>query len=441
MFQISKDTELTIDLLYKMVNKFYLEILPKLQTYKNYYDGIQAIKAKTYSDSTKACNRTVTNYCKNISDLYCGYLASAGYISYSSDNNIDEIMDILRYNDYQDEDSSFLLDALIYGVAAELMYIDEAAKVRFKLITPTNCFGIYDNSLTNDLLYFVRWYKTNEWDESDTYNVDVYSDNSIKHYKMNGLIGGLEYEGEEAHYFGQCPANIFFLPDEKPIFDCIKDLQDSYNEILAGEIDDYSAFVDAFLTLTGLDVDNEDVKQMKENRVLVLPEGSQAEWLTKNSSDAQTENILKRIHDSIYRIASCPDFSNDTFNTAQSGIAIRFKLTGMETRAAKIASLMKKALQRRIEIICGIATLKLGEEIFRDIKIEFTRNIPEDYNSTMNLINGLKGTVSDKTLLSLLPFIQDINGEIEAVNEQKQANIEMYGFGGNSQAEEINQND
>ena len=432
MFQISKEIELTTDLLYKMMNKFTVENLPKLQTYKNYYDGNQAIKSKTYSDSTKACNKTVTNYCKNISDLYCGYLASAGYISYSSDSNIEDIMDILRYNDYQDEDSSFLLDALVYGTAAELMYIDEAAKVRFKLINPLSCFGIYDNSLTNDLLYFVRWYKANEWDNSNTYNVDVYSDNDIKHYRMSGLNGGLEFIGEDYHYFGQCPANIFYLPDEKPIFDCIKDLQDSYNEILAGEIDDYSAFVDAFLTLTGLDADNEDVNNMKENRVLLLPEGSEASWLTKNSSDAQTENLLKRIHDSIYRIASCPDFSNDTFNTAQSGIAIRFKLTGMETRAAKIAALMKKALQRRIEIICSIATLKLGEEVYRDIKIDFKRNVPEDYNSTMNLINGLKGTVSDETLLGLLPFVSDVNAEIEAVKAQKQANIEMYGFGGTS---------
>ena len=39
---------------------------------------------------------------------------------------------------------------------------------------------------------------------------------------------------------------------------------------------------------------------------------------------------------------------------------------------------MKKALQRRVEIICGIASLKLGEEVFRDINIEFSRNIPAD---------------------------------------------------------------
>ena len=93
-------------------------------------------------------------------------------------------MDILRYNDYQTEDADFLLDALIYGVACELMYIDNSGHTRFRLINPTSCFGIYDDSLSSDLLYFVRMYKVNEWDESDLYNVDVYSDYDIKlHYE------------------------------------------------------------------------------------------------------------------------------------------------------------------------------------------------------------------------------------------------------------------
>ena len=101
----------------------------------------------------------------------------------------------------------------------------------------------------------------------------------------------------------------------------------------------------------------------------------------------------------------------------------------METRAGKIEALMKKALQRRVEIICGIASLKLGEEVFREIEITFKRNIPEDPTSTINLINSLKGTVSDATLLSQLDFIPDVNAELEAVQEQKAANMSLYSFG------------
>ena len=430
MFYINKDAELSVELLNKMINKFNLDVEPKLKKYKNYYDGIQAILNKTYSDASKPCNRTIINYCKNIADSYCGYLASPGYISYRSEQDIEDIMDILKYNDYQAEDSDFLLNALVYGKAAELMYIDLEGKVRFRQINPTQCFAIFDDSLTGDLLYFVRIYEASDWDDTNIYNVDVYSDYDVKHYTMSGENGNLVFVSEEPHYFSQCPANVFTLPDEKSIFDCILSLQDAANEVLSSEIDDYTAFCDAYLALTGMDADSEDIVSMKENRVLILPEGASATWLTKNASDAQVENILKRIHDSIYRIAACPDFSSETFvGGVSSGIAIRYRLTGMETRAAKICAEMKKALQRRIEIISGIASLKLGEEVFTDIDIEFKRNIPEDLSSTINLINTLKGTVSDATLLSQLPFISDVNGELEAVQAQKKANIETYGFG------------
>ena len=104
----------------------------------------------------------------------------------------------------------------------------------------------------------------------------------------------------------------------------------------------------------------------------------------------------------------------------------------METRAAKIVAAMKKALQRRIEIITGIASLKLGEEVFRDVEISFKRNIPNDLTSTIAVVNSLKGIVSDKTLLGQLPFIVDVNAEIEALQEQKEANIALYNFGGNA---------
>ena len=420
-----------------MINRFYVNVEPRLSLYKRYYDGVQAILNKTYADESKPCNRTVINYCKNIADSYCGYMATPSFISYRSNEDIDDIMNILRYNDFQAEDSEFLLNALIYGTAAELMYIDAESKVRFRLINPTQCFGVYDDSLSSDLLYFVRMYKVSDWDDSDTYNVDVYSDYSIRHYTMQGTNGFLTFVSEEPHYFSQCPANIFTLPDEKSIFDCILSLQDSANEILSSEIDDYNAFCDAYLALVGVDADTEDIAAMKQNRVLILPENASAQWLTKNTNDAQVENILKRIHDSIYRIAACPDFSSETFvGGVSSGVAIRYRLTGMETRAGIIEGIMKKALQRRVEIIAGIASLKLGEEVFRDIEIDFKRNIPEDITSTINLINSLKGTVSDATLLGQLDFVTDVNAELEAVKEQKQENMALYNFNNVSDKEE-----
>ncbi len=436
MFYLNKNVELDKELLQKMINRFRLNVEPRLNNYKNYYDGLQSILNKKYTDASKPCNKTVINYCKNIADSYCGYLATPSYISYRSDEDIEDIMQILRYNDYQAEDADFLLDALVYGTAAELMYIDNNGQTRFRLINPTSCFGVYDDSLTGDLTHFIRIYKANEWDESDKYFVDVYSDYDIKHYTMTGANGYLTLGSTEPHYFNQCPANIFHLPDERSIFDCVLGLQDAANELLSSEIDDYSAFVDSYMMLVGVDADTEDIARMKENRVMVLPDGATAAYLTKSANDAQVENILKRIHDSIYRIAQCPDFSSETFvGGVSSGIAIRYRLTGMETRAAKICAEMEKALRRRIEIICGIASLTLGENLFRDIEIDFKRNIPEDNATLIGLVNSLKGSVSDATLLAQLPFVDDVNAELEALQAQKQANLAMYSFGGLGESE------
>ena len=429
MIYVNRKQELSIELLQKMINHFIVQVQPKLRKYKDYYDGVQAILNKTYADDSKPCNRSVINYSRALVDNYCGYLASPGCISYRSENDIDDIMNILRYNDYQAADSDFLQDALIYGVANELMYMDDESKTRFRLISPLMSFGVFDDSLTEDLLYFVRMYKQNQWSSNDTYCVDVYDKFMVKHYTMTGMNGNLKYVDEEFHYFGQCPANVFYMPDEKSVFDCVLSLQDSVNELLSAEIDDYAAFCDAYMILEGVDADQDDIAAMKANRVLLLPEGAKASYLTKAAQDAQVENILKRLHDSIYRIAQCPDFSSESFATgAESGVAIRYKLTGMETRAGKIEAEMKKALQRRVEIICGMAALKLGEDVFRDIQIDFKRNIPEDITATVNMINTLKGTVSDATLLGQLDFITDVNAELEALQTQKAANMELYGF-------------
>ena len=429
MIYINRETELTTPLLEKMLNHFNLSVQPKLQKYKNYYDGMQAILKKSYTDESKPCNKSVINYARAIVDSYCGYIASPNCISYTSENDIEDIMEVLRYNDFQAQDSDLLNDALIYGVANELMYIDNESKTRFRLISPLNSFGIFDDSLTQDLLYFVRIYKANVWDDSDLYCVDVYDNATIKHYTMNGTQGALKLVAQEPHYFSQCPANIFYLPDEKSIFDCVLTLQDSVNELVSAEIDDYSAFCDAYLVLEGVDADADDIAAMKRNRVMLIPEGATAQYLTKAAQDAQVENILKRLHDSIYRVAQCPDFSSENFvGGVSSGVSIRFKLSGMEFRAGKIEAEMKKALQRRVEIISGIATLKLGEDVFRDISIQFKRNIPEDVAATINMINTLKGTVSDATLLSQLDFISDVNAELEAIQEQKQANMSLYSF-------------
>lgn len=431
---------LTFEKIITFIQKFVQYESPRLEKYFNYYEGNQAILRKMVNDPTKPCNRIVTNYCYTIVENYQGYLTGQD-ITYTSPNDISAIVDILSYNDVRTEDSELLKQALIYGRSFEINYVDEDGKQRFKVLDTRQCIPVYDNTLNQNLLCVIRFYPIDQFDVSNGYNVDIYYTDRIEHYTMNTGFTTLRFIGEEQHFYHQVPVTVFSLnPEEKSIFDKIMGLQDAYNTLLSSEVDDFEAFCDAYLVLKNVTATTDDVAEMKEKRVIVLPYAAQgvdpdASFLNKNISDTQIENMLTNIDEQIHKISNSPDFTDEAFGTS-SGVAMKYKLLGFENTAGAIAANMTKALQKRLELICEILNLTSGEQMWRDVEITFTRNLPVDLAETANLVNTLKGTVSDRTLLSLLPFVSDIDKELEMVEESKLRNMELYSFSSNSTSDE-----
>lgn len=427
MFYLNRDTELTVPLLQKFISKFALNVQPQLQLFKNYYDGKHAILQKTYADESKACNHIVTNYCKIIADTYSGYICGKP-VTYTSNDNIEDVQEAINYNDDNSANIRWLTNALIFGVGYELQWLDKFSQVRYGQVNPLNAFAIYDDTLDSELLYFVRWYKADSLDDTDTYYYEVYTETLKNKYISQGLQGNLQLVESEPHYFKAVPVSVFYLNEnEDNIYSSIISLNNAYNELQSAEIDDFQAWVDAYLLLQGVDADADDLAQMKENRALLLPEGANAAWLTKNASDTQIVNMLSNIKENIFKVTACPDMADENF-LAQSGTALAYKLVGFENVASGIVANFTKAIQRRIELICNILNLKASEAVWRDININFVRNIPVNLTETIQLVNALKGTVSDATLLSQIPFIDDVQAELEAVQAQKQANMALYSF-------------
>lgn len=158
-----------------------------------------------------------------------------------------------------------------------------------------------------------------------------------------------------------------------------------------------------------------------------MDEGDSAEYLTKNISDTQIQNMLQNINDQIHKMSNSPDF-NDEKLMAQSGIAMRYKLIGFENVSSSIVANMTKAIQKRIELICEILNLTDGEAMWRDIKVNFTRNLPENVLETAQMVNQLRGLVSDETLLAQIPFIVNPAEEAKRIQDQKQMNADLYSF-------------
>lgn len=434
-FIVSKDVELTTSKIIQIIQQFQTSDKPKLEKYYKYYKGDQDIMRKAVKDSSKPCNRIVSNYCYNIVQNYLGYLAGLP-ITYTSQDDMSAIQEILNYNDVDNEDSELLRNALIYGRAFEVCYLDELAQQRFTVLDSRECIPVYDNTLNQELLYVIRFYITENIGLNNVkYQIDVYSADSIKSYETDGGFSSCRLLGETKHYYKQVPVSVFSLnTEEESIFDKVMTLQDAYNNLLSSEVDDFSAFVDAYLILKGITADEEDLADMKEKRILLLDEGADASYLSKNISDTQIENMLSNINDTIHKIANSPDFNDEKF-MAQSGIALRYKLVGFENTSSAIVSRMTKALQKRIELITEIMNLT-GESMWRDIEIHFTRNLPVNTLEIAQMVNQLRGLVSDATLLSQLPFVTDVDRELEILQEQKTANLDMYGFNTTAQTQE-----
>jgi SPP1 family phage portal protein len=64
-----------------------------------------------------------------------------------------------------------------------------------------------------------------------------------------------------------------------------------------------------------------------------------------------------------------------------------------------------------------------------DVKVIFSRNIPTNVLEQSQVVANLNGVVSRKTLLSVLPFIEDPSAEIELLEKEDMKQVDQFGFG------------
>ena len=159
-----------------------------------------------------------------------------------------------------------------------------------------------------------------------------------------------------------------------------------------------------------------------------MDEGTSAEWLIKDTSDNNIENIKNRIDADIHKFAKCPNLADKEFASNASGVAIKFKLLGTENKVSIKERKFKRGLQQRLELLANIKGVLANGFDWRSIDIIFTRNIPANDVDIANMVNTLSGIVSEETLLAQIPFVEDVAGEIERLDKEKEKDKENNPF-------------
>lgn len=409
-----------------LVNKHNMT-LPKYIKLKEMYENKNAIKHRVQKDPSKPNNKVSHPYADYIVSSIVGYFMGKP-ISYSFGDN-EEVTtlfdDLFSFNDESAENTQLATDASIYGVACELMYVDKDLNPRFKAISPLESIAIYDTSIEENLIGFVRHWKIKVDDEDVDY-IEYYTANKILKFTSNG--GATE---ELKHYFGDVP--VVVVENNRDLcsdFEKVVDLIDALDKVVSDTANDFETFTNAILMITGTSLDDELIQTLKDSRLLNIDDSSgKAEYLFKDIPDTALENYKNRLVDDIHKFSAVPNMSDENFANNLSGVSMQFKLSSLEFKCATKESYFRKALLRRIELICNLLSLlgKLSlatEEIVKNVDIRFTRNTINNNEELVTRAIQLSTMLSKETILeNLLPFIPSVETELERLATEKEESI------------------
>lgn len=380
-------------------------------------------------DKSKPNNKIANAYASYITDTLVGYFIGEP-ISYTSNDDVllQDLSMIFEYNDEADENAELAKNASIYGVAYEMLYLSEEDKmIRFKALNPKEIIPIFDKTVEQNLMAIIRYYDDYDVVDDKTYTlVEIIDNTMVRRYKMDNSFLLLE---EYPHYFGMVPIAIYKNnEEERGDFEAVISLIDAYDKMESDTLNDFEYFVDAYLALYGFTAEPEDVAQMKENRILLMDEGTSAEWLIKQTSDTYVENMKNRLDADIHKFAKCPNMADKEFASNASGVAIKFKLLGTENLVSIKERKFKRGLQQRLELMSMINSVLREGFDWRGIDIIFTRNVPSNDTDIANMVNTLRDIVSEETLLAQIPFVEDVQDELERLKKEREENKELNPF-------------
>lgn len=440
MITLNNIDELTEEVISRIIDVHKTNELPRLMKLERYYENQNDIMRRVMNDSTKPNNKVANSYPSYITDTLVGYFIGEP-ITYNCENKelLKQLNNVLEYNDEADENSELAKDASIYGVAYEELYVSEEDKMlRFKRLDPKEVIPIYDKSIEENLLCVLRYYSDFDYAANKEYLiVEVIDAEKVTRLKIGeGALyaqisnsNDFELLEQYPHYFGMVPVAIYENNESRTgDFEKVISLIDAYDKMESDSLNDFEYFTDCYLALYGFTADSDDIQEMKEKRVLLMDEGTSAEWLVKNTNDQNIENMKSRLDADIHKFSKCPNLADKEFSSNASGVAIKFKLLGTENLISIKERKFKKGLQQRLELMSMINNLLGSDFDWRSIEIVFTRNIPSNDADIATLVNQLKDLVSDETLLAQIPFVDDVEAELQRVKDQKQENMEMSPF-------------
>lgn len=390
------------------VEEFLLE-RPRLDRLKRYYDGAHDIEARQREPGLPNA-RLAHGFPRYICTMAAGYLIG-NPVEYAAPEAqkaaLDGVLEHYRLCSADSVDVELARQAGLYGRGVELVFADAEARPRTAALDPRLAFVVYDDTVENRPMFGVRMRPLLRDDGAeDGWSVEAYTQDEIVRFRASDLGDVGPLAGVERHYFGGVPMVEYWNgEDERGDFEGVLRLIDAYDQLQSDRINDKAQFVDALLLLYGCTMETDGRgrspgQQLREDKVLALPDAdARAEWLCKQLNEADTEVLRGALAADIHKLSMVPDLSDERFAGNASGVAMRYKLLGLEQLARVKERWFREALRQRMKLFSSFLALRGAPELnVNEVRMAFSRSLPVNELEQAETIQALRGLVPDDQL-------------------------------------------
>jgi SPP1 family phage portal protein len=411
---------------------------------------------KSIVDEWRSNNKIPHGFLKEIVDQKLNYSLSKPV----NINNADNIKEVLDINEFISEIG---FESSLKGVGWLFLNYNSKGKLGYKIIKSEEIIPIYDTQYEDDLLQVIRYYsiqvlegnqlksryKVELWDKE---KVTYYVQNSDGNFILDSLIGInptfhwsiTTYElNEPVSIEGNSWGIVPFIPlwnnpdhltDLNPIKPHI-DMFDKINSDFSNNLEDLQDSVMKLVNYGGMtDRLDEFLEYLKKYKVLPLDSQGDAEYMTLDIPVEAKKTMLQSLRDSIFEFGQAVDL-NKVGDGNITNIVIKSRYSGLDLKANDFEKSITKFLKSVFEFVnIYLANSGKQQDDIKKIEITFNRSIIVNNNEIVDIAVKSKGIISDKTIISNHPWVNNADDELLQIDEERSKNLELYGLTENSTA-------
>lgn len=424
------------EFLTKLVDMFLYTKAKKYKKLEDYYRNKNKILERQM-DSGKPNNKLAHSYCRYITNMATSYFLGKP-VQYSSKNEayLDALKNVYRRNYTNSLNFELSKEASKKGISFEIMFIDENGKLEEQKLSAEEVIPVYSPVLGEFLECAIRIWSDYDIDGNMVkQSAELITKKDIITYERDAEGAMFRLVDARTHYFSDVPVIVIWnneeqMGDYEPVIPSV----DAYDKAMSDTANDSENFADAYLCVVGAgggleeaaEGDDEEAERaayrMRQNRMMFLDEKGQAYWLTKNVNDSSQEHYKDRLKNDIFFLSQVPALSDESFAGNLTGVAIKYKLIGLEELTIMKENRFEAALRKRDKLVTEYLNLTMNQKWdTSELEHKFERNFIENEGDLIEDASKLEGMVSKRTQLKRLPssVVDDVDQELEQIEQDK----------------------